>query len=420
MHGVPRVSGGGCEPVLNIAVRSERDHEEYIVFKSLDHVAPPKLTSTDVDWLFYTNKYGDGGIRAAGDVKVQVLNQSIGIGGAKQTPIFHTWAHSQFMEDPPDEMSGVSRRLSPEESTDMNLPPDTHSLLFQKGEIDGAAKDVKNTHFPADFKFEIFWKYLPGETGTGSMLEDQWALGMSQAASVRNKKMPKIEEKQMYIEHCISSERQGTAALPWHSFILSLSQAGQETADPASQVPDNPREKMLKWRSSATMPPSSIDTNARPAAAKGGSKNQTNHVLRHSSTLTILRHSNEEVLEEQHFPTLTRTGSPRMVKISPAAPNEIFLGGFLPLPESMREEAEDISASDNTKAPSRTLRPGPFDATIGFPSSRSHEPPKEELPDSTSPRALSPAEQESSKSLSILHDKPVHPAGWCHSWLWRM
>jgi len=56
--------------------------------------------------------------------------------------------------------TGMSRALSTAECEQMNLPTGSFSLLMSKHEIDGAAKDVKNTHFPQSFSFEVFWHYL--------------------------------------------------------------------------------------------------------------------------------------------------------------------------------------------------------------------------------------------------------------------
>jgi hypothetical protein len=92
----------------------------------------------------------------AGDVKMQVYREGFEAAGVQKV-LFHTWFHSQFMLDPPDEMAGSMRKLSNEESKLLNLPPGTYSLLFSEHEIDGVATDVRHIHFPSGFQFEIFF-----------------------------------------------------------------------------------------------------------------------------------------------------------------------------------------------------------------------------------------------------------------------
>ena len=193
IHGVPRFTGGGIEPSVQIGVRAESDHKEYWLYKS--HVAA-RISADDRDWTLEV----EGGIRVAGDIKIQVSN--------KVSRICHVWCHSQFMEQPPDEMGGVSRRLSAEECSTLNVPDGTFSLIFAKHEIDGAAKDSKNKNFPAQFQIEVLWRYLPDQVGTGPEIEEVVARENSKSHSSSSKAEISGQatdkwflEKALYLKH---------------------------------------------------------------------------------------------------------------------------------------------------------------------------------------------------------------------------
>ena len=245
---------------------------------------------------------------------------------------------------------------------------------------------------------------------------------MSQAASISARKRPKILEKQMYTDHCLQRRQEGSAPLSWHRFILSLSQIGPAAAPDA---PDNYKERMLRWRSSSMIVASSKDVNS---GAEG--TNQTNHLLRHSSSLEILHHANEEYRSVgEHLSTLVRSNSPdwsnaaggRDAKRSPtlglqdprkSPPSsgtwrrDKALGVSVPAPiEENCEEANEAHAEQPSFLPDPNAA-----ATIGFPSAPHMEPLKSETPDSTSPR-LSAALALSILQLDKVSQAQPHPAG---------
>ena len=217
MHGIPRHGGSGCAPLLRISVRHELDHEIYTLFQSSDHTSCPRLKVQDGKWALPVNKFVKGGVRVAGDIQVQISNETQHIGGTKEAPLCWVWVHSQFMQDPPDMMAGKSQQLSDKECAEMGMPAGSYSLLMDKGEIDGAAKDHKNKTFPEEFQLEIFWHFLPGEIGSDAALDAAYkaANGVSSLQGIYNKKIP---EKADYYAHCLS---EGDAAMSFKDYILS-------------------------------------------------------------------------------------------------------------------------------------------------------------------------------------------------------
>jgi hypothetical protein len=174
----------------------------------------------------------------AGDFKIQLFD--------KQNPLCHVWVHSQFMQDPPDNMAGVCTSLSDEDSANMGgAPHGAFSLLMRKHEIDGAAKDTKNTHFASKFQLEIVWGFIDGEAGTGPALEAACqagiASGISGTLSFRKKSVDckPIPEKMRYAEHRAKCRSEGKPPLSYASFILSLSESegGASHRPPPSSSP---------------------------------------------------------------------------------------------------------------------------------------------------------------------------------------
>ena len=107
LHGIPCHSAEDFKGFFQIAFRSDDDHEEYVIYRSRSCI----LSTMDALWYLELNKdvlghsnEGISSVRVAGDINVQVCMQTSGIAGSKETPICHTWMHSQFMEDPPDIM----------------------------------------------------------------------------------------------------------------------------------------------------------------------------------------------------------------------------------------------------------------------------------------------------------------------------
>ena len=66
------------------------------------------MAHLETEWGISLDKHVPGGVRAAGDIKVQIFRVIKGLTGTKSDPLLHTWMHSQFMEDPPDMMAGAA------------------------------------------------------------------------------------------------------------------------------------------------------------------------------------------------------------------------------------------------------------------------------------------------------------------------
>jgi hypothetical protein len=236
MHGIPRTSR--CEPALVISVRSSADLEERVVFKSRDYEPPQQVDKHNQQWKLSLSKHVPGGVRVAGDFKIQLFD--------KQNPLCHVWLHSQFMQDPPDNMAGVCTSLSDVDRANMGgVPHGAFSLLMRKHEIDGAAKDTKNTHFTSMFQLEIVWGFIDGEAGTGALeaaCQAGIASGISSGSfSFRKKPVDckPIPEKMKYAEHRAKCRSEGKPPLSYASFILSLSESegGASHRPPPSSSP---------------------------------------------------------------------------------------------------------------------------------------------------------------------------------------
>jgi len=298
MHTIPRISGGGCEPSLRIGVRCEEDHEEHIVFNSSDHVTTRKLGSDDEEWWCRPADHVQRGVRVAGDIVIRVMNDTSRLGGVKTAPIFHTWLHSQFMEHPPDSMAGMSRALSTAECEQMNLPTGSFSLLMSKHEIDGAAKDVKNTHFPQSFSFEVFWHYLQGESGTGPALRIETAVAEAKKSDKGAKRECILDDKRHYLSHCQDCTKNGTAPLSYAKFILSAEGHGNfGKADVSKYLGGDVAEMpdiAFDWRATVdARKRNSLSSRSHDVTHTGAQKS---HELRRAGTsLAILHHTNEKV-----------------------------------------------------------------------------------------------------------------------------
>ena len=108
-HTTPQMSAS--ELTVQVAVRAEEDHNEHPVYFSSDFETSAKLSHNDTEWAISLAQHVTGGVRAAGDIKVQIFRTVKGLTGAKLDPLLHTWVHSQFMEDPPDMMAGRTRSV---------------------------------------------------------------------------------------------------------------------------------------------------------------------------------------------------------------------------------------------------------------------------------------------------------------------
>jgi protein-tyrosine phosphatase len=291
MHGMPSFSSNEPEVLLQIVVRSEDDHEEYVIYKS----QPCSLNSKGRVWYLEPNKnvftrlhpdqnaYNNmskfqnmkndanianerttgnspelvsqapdnegrvGGVRVAGDIKFEFCRQ---MSGSKQKYLCHTWTHSQFMDDPPNIMEdqqwrepdwdvsqwstkyppAKSHHLSDEETRVLNqgagldLPNGSSSLSISKHEIEGAAQDKKNIHFPGNFKIQVFWKYLPNQKGTGDTLAAAVKAAKTATSSGIDDCIPPLEkEKAEYSEYLRTCRKNLTKPLSFTQHILSHS-----------------------------------------------------------------------------------------------------------------------------------------------------------------------------------------------------
>jgi len=241
IHGIPRTSNGGCEPSLVIAVRRDEDHEEYVVFKSRDYEAPKHVEQRDRQWQLFLSKHVSGGVRVAGDIKIEVVE--------RHKSLCHVWVHSQFMQEPPDAMAGVSRSLSDEECASTGVPPGAFSLLMSKHEIDGAAKDVKHTQFPSGFQLQVVWGFIDGQTGTGPALASAAQEGPKRKERLEHKP---IEEKILYAEHCAKHRSAGLPPMSFVSFVFSLSES-QSVVAGSPQMQPSPKKRLRNLRRPSPM-----------------------------------------------------------------------------------------------------------------------------------------------------------------------
>lgn len=94
--------------IAQVAVRAEQDHNEHAIYCSSAFEASAKMAHLETEWGISLDKHVPGGVRAAGDIKVQIFRVIKGLTGTKLDPLLHSWMHSQFMEDPPDMMAGAA------------------------------------------------------------------------------------------------------------------------------------------------------------------------------------------------------------------------------------------------------------------------------------------------------------------------
>ncbi len=73
------------------------------------------------------------------------------------------WLHSLFMAEPPGEVSGVHRQLSPDECERERVAHGASVLTFAKEHIDGASKDLRDAKFDNDFSVEVFFRPLEAQ-----------------------------------------------------------------------------------------------------------------------------------------------------------------------------------------------------------------------------------------------------------------
>lgn len=111
---------GGCNPFVNVYIKSEEDSECFSVYDSTErHGKTEHVKPSQKRWSHMIPKDGQ---RIWGDVRFVVSNADTFF-----TPksMFSMWIHTQFVTHPPPEMCGKSRLLSLEECMSENLPEGT-------------------------------------------------------------------------------------------------------------------------------------------------------------------------------------------------------------------------------------------------------------------------------------------------------
>lgn len=190
----------------------------------------------------------------------------------------------------------------------MRLPKDSFSLLMGKHEIDGAAKDAKNTHFSQKFQFEVFWHYLPDEVGTGVALQ-RAVHGTKKTDKPSKRGEHVLEEKKQFALYCRQCEQTNTTSLSYSQFILTsqhfqshgLSGKHNENVDL-----NDVNATTMNWRSATTAAARLPSSGSVPKSLTGSlgvsddglHASEKNHELRRAGTsLAILQHTNGEVAE---------------------------------------------------------------------------------------------------------------------------
>lgn len=139
--------------------------------------------------------------------------------------MFFFWLHSAFVIEPPPTMCGAARELSPDECASEGLAPGTWSLTLSKQEIDRAAKDTRCAHFDPDFRVEVFFSQLPGESGTGPGLEGARAAAAA-AAAVGSESATEVVERPLkadrdaYHRHVQVAAAAGRPAMTFLEWLL--------------------------------------------------------------------------------------------------------------------------------------------------------------------------------------------------------
>jgi len=159
---------GGCDPFVSVGVKCEYDLEEHPVFRSRDASKAVHVKPEDQRWEF---RFPDEGVRVAGDTHIAFGTEGAGFLG-KASKMCHLWVHTCFMEQPPPEMAGKSRRLNAQECAAEGVPGGTWLLRMEKKEIDMAAQDKKHAKFDESFAVEVLFLPLEGQFGVGPAFED--------------------------------------------------------------------------------------------------------------------------------------------------------------------------------------------------------------------------------------------------------
>ena len=204
------------------------------------------------------------------------------------------------MQEPPDAMAGESRALSDEECSSMGVPPGAFSLLMSKHEIDGAAKDLKNSQFPPAFQLEVVWGFLDGQAGTGPALADATPAGNTGRKATEHKPIP---EKKLYAKHCAECRGAGTPPLSFVKFILSLTES-QGPATNSSQVSTfsrrlSPTSKTFSKTFKNLRRPSPLNSplGAIQEAAESISEHSPEAPAIRTSTQALLAHAREQTAQ---------------------------------------------------------------------------------------------------------------------------
>ena len=108
---------GGCNPFVNVYIKSEEDSECFSVYDSTERCGKAEhIKPSQKRWSHTIPKDGQ---RIWGDVRFVVSNADSFFAPKS---MFSMWIHTQFVTKPPPEMCGKSRLLSQEECEGQNLP----------------------------------------------------------------------------------------------------------------------------------------------------------------------------------------------------------------------------------------------------------------------------------------------------------
>jgi hypothetical protein len=141
----------------------------------------------------------------------------------KSKVMFFFWLHSAFFTLPPPDMGGAARSLTDDECAEVGLTPGAWSLILSKHEIDRASKDTRCAHFDPDFRVELFFTPLLGESGTGLGLD---AMRAQALAVVRTEAQSEVVEqplqvdREAYQRYGQATSRTGRPQLSFQAWLL--------------------------------------------------------------------------------------------------------------------------------------------------------------------------------------------------------
>ena len=142
--------------------------------------------------------------------------------------MFFFWLHSAFLTSPPPDMGGIARPLTDEECTEAGLTLGSWTLMLNKHEIDRASKDTRCAHFDPDFRAELFFTPLLGESGTGLSLDTVRAQVL---AVLRNEsqheavELPLQVDREAYQRYAQATSKTGRPNQSFQAWLLGTNPA---------------------------------------------------------------------------------------------------------------------------------------------------------------------------------------------------